>query len=79
VFRIGAICQIGGCEEIPEINGAVGQIMDMQTSEIDNTRAYPLWVEILSGGHKGRTLGFNYNEVGVVATRIALPQEILVS
>lgn len=72
MFRVGAVCQIVGCKEIPGIDGSVGQIMDLQTSETDNTRAYPLWIEVLSGGHKSGTFGFNYNEVEVVTPRIEL-------
>ena len=77
MLRIGAICLINGCKAIPGIDGAVGQIMDMQIQEADFSRAYPLWVEILSGNHKGKTYGFHYNEVEVVMPRIALPPEFV--
>jgi hypothetical protein len=77
MLRVGAVCQINGCREIPGVDGAVGQIMDMQFQEIDYSRAYPLWVEILSGNHRGKTYGFNYNEVEVVTPRITLPRELV--
>jgi hypothetical protein len=77
MLNIGAVCQITGCKEITGVEGAVGQVIDLQVQETDYTRAYPVWMEILSGEHRSKTYGFNYNEFEVIVPRIALPRELV--
>ena len=63
MYRIGAKCLIKECEEITGLNGAVGEIVDMQIQENDAYATYPLWVKILSGENRGTIHGFRYDEI----------------
>jgi hypothetical protein len=63
MIKVGGICQINGCYEVSGVNGALGQIVDIQTPGVETYASYPLWIKILSGEKRGSTHGFNYNEV----------------
>lgn len=63
MLRVGTICQIDGCRDIPAVQGELGQIIDMQIQEEYRYSTYPLWLRMMSGENKGRIYGFNYSEI----------------
>ncbi len=63
MIRVGALCQIKDCKEIPGVHGVLGQIVDMQIQEDYVYTTYPLWIKILSGEKSGKVYGFKYEEV----------------
>jgi len=62
-MRIGGTVKIKKCVPIPEMVGENAEIVDLQIQESDKYTAYPVWVKILSGERKGKTYGFQYDEV----------------
>ncbi len=63
MYRIGAKCLITECRENSGLQGAFGEIVDMQIQENDSYATYPLWIKILSGENKGSVHGFRYEEI----------------
>jgi hypothetical protein len=63
MIKIGSILQVNRCYEIAGVHGALGQVVDIQTPDIETYVSYPLWIRILTGEQKGKIHGFNYGEV----------------
>jgi len=64
-MKIGDTVKIKECP-IAELVGENAAIADMQFQEFEKYTAYPLWVEITSGKHKGKFYGFKYEEVEIL-------------
>ena len=63
VMRVGSTVRIKKCGPMPEVVGESAQIVDLQMQEFEKYRAYPVWVKMTSGERKGKTYGFQYDEV----------------
>jgi len=65
-MRIGDIVKIRKCTPMPEVVGESAEIVDMQIQEFEKYAVYPVWVKMTSGKRKGKTYGFQYDEVEVL-------------
>jgi len=65
-MRIGDIVKIRECTPMPEVVGESAEIVDMQIQEFEKYAVYPVWVKMTSGERKGKTYGFQYDEVEVL-------------
>jgi len=65
-MRIGDIVKIRECTPMPEVVGESAEIVDMQIQEFEKYAVFPVWVKMTSGERKGKTYGFQYDEVEVL-------------
>ncbi len=63
MLKLGGICRIKDCGELPEFKGITAEVVNMQTQELEPYTQYPLWARMLSGASKGKTFGFRYHEI----------------
>ena len=68
-MKIGATVKIKKCNQIAEVAGENGEVVDVQIQEFDKYAVYPLWVKMTSGERKGKIFGFRYDEVEILPTR----------
>jgi hypothetical protein len=66
-LRLGDMVRIKECEARPELVGAKGQIVQMQTQQYEEYCIRPIWVKITTGEGQGRTCGFWERELEIVA------------
>lgn len=66
-LRLGDMVLIKGCEARPELVGAHGEIMQMQTQAYEEYSVRPIWVKIMTGEVRGRTCGFWESEVELLS------------
>jgi len=64
-MKIGDRVKIRECP-VAELVGENAEIVEMQFQEFEKYTAYPLWVEIATGEHRGKFYGFKYEEVEVL-------------
>lgn len=64
---IGGMVKVRECMERPELAGAVGLVVQIQTQQYERYCARPVWVRIASGLGEGRTYGFWERELEPVA------------
>ena len=62
-LRLGDIVRVKGCEARPQLVGAVGEIVQLQSQEFEKYSVRPVWVRITSGDGQGTTCGFWEHEV----------------
>ena len=65
-MKIGDTVKIRECP-IAELVGGSAEIVEMQIQEVERYRLYPIWARITSGERVGKTYGFKYGEVEMLA------------
>ncbi|GAI79418.1 unnamed protein product, partial [marine sediment metagenome] len=65
-MKIGSVVEIKKCDAIPGVVGEHAEIVRLQIQEFEKYTVYPVWVKMLSGEHKGKIYGFQYDEVEVL-------------
>ena len=64
-LKLGDTVRIRGCQEKPELDGAEGLVVQMQTQEHETYATRPVWVKMTSGEGAGRVCGFLETELEV--------------
>ena len=57
-MRVGDIVKVSTCDSMPEVVGAMGEIVDMEIQQVARYTVYPVCVKITSGERAGKFYGF---------------------